>query len=331
MRAGAIVLASALTAGSVKKFFSDFRTQLSPRRIEIESELLGESGQNHLLQIAIRLSPREDDTLEDADARIAENELLAHFATRAESTTRRTGAERRVEREVARLELRKRDAAFGAAVSFREEVIGAFVRALDLDQAFGELECRLHRIVETAAIFGANYEAVDDDGDVVIHPPIKLRGLGDLDELTVDDGANEALLTRRIEQLAKLAFATAHERSENLDPRPFGPLEDGVGDLSRALTLYRAAAVGAVRSAGSRVQKPEVIVDLCHRPDRGARIMAGGFLLDGDRGRQSLDGVNVGLLHQTEELTGVTRQGFHVPALALGIYGVEGERRLPRT
>src|SRR3954464_8823827 len=120
MRAGAIVLASALTAGSVKKFFSDFRTQLPPRRIEIESELLGESGQNHLLQIAIRLPPREDDTLEDADARIAENDLLAPFSTRAESTTRRTGAERRVEREVARLELRKRDAAFGAAVSFEK-------------------------------------------------------------------------------------------------------------------------------------------------------------------------------------------------------------------
>ena len=48
-------------------------------------------------------------------------------------------------------------------------------------------------------------------------------------------------------------------------------------------------------------------------------------------GRQALDGIDVGLLHQLQELAGIGREGFDIAALALGIDGVEGERGLAGT
>jgi len=82
-----------------------------------------------------------------------------------------------------------------------------------------------------------------------------------------------------------------------------------------------------VRHAHAREQHAEVVVDLRDGADGRARILRGGLLLDRDRGRQSLDGVDLGLLHLLEELPGVGRQRLHVAPLAFGIDGVEGERR----
>ena len=60
--------------------------------------------------------------------------------------------------------------------------------------------------------------------------------------------------------------------------------------------------------------------------ERGLR--RGGLLLDGDGRRQAVDLVDVRLLHHLEELAGIGRQALDIAALALGIDGVEGERRL---
>src|SRR5690606_40288661 len=66
------------------------------------------------------------------------------------------------------------------------------------------------------------------------------------------------------------------------------------------------------------------------RADRRAGVLAGRLLVDGDRGRQALDEVDVGLVHLAEELAGVGRQRLDVTPLALGEDRVEGEARLAR-
>src|SRR5207253_11374155 len=110
-----------------------------------------------------------------------------------------------------------------------KEVLTAVVGPLNFDQAFGELEGSLNRIVETTPIFAPDNESVDDDRDVVIHSPIELGRVGDLDQLTVDDRADEALLARGIEQLAEFSLSAAHERRQDLDPGSFRPLQNGIG------------------------------------------------------------------------------------------------------
>ena len=92
----------------------------------------------------------------------------------------------------------------------------------------------------------------------------------------------------------------------------------------------RQVVVGAIGRAGAREQQPQVVVDLGHRADGRARVVAGGLLLDGDRRRQALDQVDVGLLHQLQELARVGGERLDVAPLALGVEGVEGERGLSR-
>ena len=103
-------------------------------------------------------------------------------------------------------------------------------------------------------------------------------------------------------------------------------VEDPLERLRRDL----AAAVVAVRHADVGEQQAQVVVDLGDRADGRARVGAGGLLLDGDRRRQPLDQVDVGLLHLLEELPGVGRQRLDVAPLPFGVDGVEGERRLAR-
>jgi hypothetical protein len=73
-----------LAAGGAEQHdIAHFLREIAPRRVEIELVLLGERRQHRLAQVAGRLAPRQDHTLEDRDARVAQDQLLAHFAPRA--------------------------------------------------------------------------------------------------------------------------------------------------------------------------------------------------------------------------------------------------------
>ena len=67
---------------------------------------------------------------------------------------------------------------------------------------------------------------------------------------------------------------------------------------------------GTERRPDPGIEEPEVIVDLGDGPDRAAGILARGLLLDGDGGREALDGVHVRFLHDAEELPGVRGEGL---------------------
>jgi hypothetical protein len=87
----------------------------------------------------------------------------------------------------------------------------------------------------------------------------------------------------------------------------------------------------ANRNADAGEQQPHVVVDFGHRAHGRARVAAGRLLLDGDGRRQTVDLVDVRLLHHLQELPRIGRQALHVAALALGIDRIEGERRLARS
>ena len=66
------------------------------------------------------------------------------------------------------------------------------------------------------------------------------------------------------------------------------------------------------------------------RPDRGARGGRAALLLQGDRGRKSVDGVDCGNGELVKETAGVGRDGFEVAALRLRVERAEGERGFAR-
>src|SRR6185437_3156076 len=82
--------------------------------------------------------------------------------------------------------------------------------------------------------------------------------------------------------------------------------------------------------AGTRPEQAHVVVDLGDGADGGARVAAGGFLLDRDGGGQAVDRVDVRLAHQFEELPRVGGQALDVATLALGVDRVERERGFAR-
>src|SRR5205814_2587144 len=60
------------------------------------------------------------------------------------------------------------------------------------------------------------------------------------------------------------------------------------------------------------------------------RVAGRALLVDRHGRRESLDEVDVRLLHLPEELAGVRGERLDIPPLTLGVDGVERERRLPR-
>ena len=223
----------------------------------------------------------------------------------------------------------KRDAARRAGQPLGEQERRA-VHHLDLDHALGELERRLERVGQAGAEGVLDHEAVDHDLDRVLLGLGELDLLGQLAELAVDAHPHVALAPQVEEQLAVLALAPANHRREQDDAAARGQRHEAVDHLLDGLRGDHAAAPGAMRDADPGEEHAQVVVDLGDRPDRRARVLRGGLLLDGDGGRQALDGVDVRLLHLLEELARVGRQRLDVAALALGVDGVEGERGLAR-
>ena len=106
---------------------------------------------------------------------------------------------------------------------------------------------------------------------------------------------------------------------------PLSTVDVPVDDLLRGLFGDGFATDGAVRHTDARPQQTQVVVDLGDGAHRGTRVARGRLLVDGHRRGQPLDEVDVGLVHLTEELTCVGRQGLDVAALTLGEDRVEGQ------
>jgi hypothetical protein len=190
---------------------------------------------------------------------------------------------------------------------------------------------RLDRVREPRALRPPHHQPVHHDRDVVVLAAVELRDLREVVRLAVHADPHEPLLLRRLEHVPELTLATAHQRREHLELRPLRPGEDQVGDLRGALALDRRAVFGTVRCPEARPQEAQVVVHLRDRPNGGARVVPAALLLDRDRWGEPLDGIHIGLLHQPEELAGISGERFDVAPLPLGVNRVERERRLPRS
>ena len=309
--------------------------QLLPRGVEREVQVVREALEQSLVVLEQPLAlgrPRDEHALADRELLVAEHEVDIHRHAGAEARARRAGAERRVERERARLDLGELQR---VAVRARQLLgeglprgIPLLVDEVDLHDAAGEPERRLDRVGDAAEDVGARDQAVDDDPDVVLVGLLERRRLGELDQLAVDDRARVALGAELLEEVDELALLLADDGRDDLVARALGQLHELVGDLLHRLALDDLAALGAVRHADARPQQAHVVVDLGDRADRRARVAVRRLLVDRHRGAEALDEVDVGPVDLAEELARVGAQRLDVAALALGEDRVEREARL---
>ncbi len=168
--------------------------------------------------------------------------------------------------------------------------------------ALGMGERGLEALGQTLALVSLDLQPIDDD----IHRMLlRLGELGqriDVMHLAIHAQAHEALRLELGKQVDLLALAVRDDGCEDHQLGVLGQRQHMINHLRDAHRRKGDAMLGAVRRAGTRVEQAQVIVDLGDGADGRARIVAGRLLLDGNRRRQALDQVDIGLLHQLQEL-----------------------------
>ena len=261
--------------------------------------------------------------------------LVGHDAVRIEVVHRAeplafgARAVRRVEREGARRHLGHADAALDAGQPAREQPVAAFER-VDDDDVVGEVERDFDRFCEPALDARLHDQPIDDDVDGVVAPAIELDVFVERAERAVDARLGEPFFLQLGELLLELPFAAADDRRQHVDARILRIQHHHVHDALERLRGDLAPALMAMRDADVREQQPQVVVNLGDGAHRRSRVRGGRLLLDGDRGRETVDEIDVRLLHLLEKLARVGRQRLDITPLPFGVNRVEGERRFSR-
>src|SRR5580704_14677388 len=86
-------------------------------------------------------------------------------------------------------------------------------------QPVAKLERGLEAFRKPRRHVGSDDDAVDDDFDVVLDLLVERRRIGDLVELPINLEPLEALFHQVGDLLARLAFAAARDRREEIEPR----------------------------------------------------------------------------------------------------------------
>ena len=311
------------------------RREVSPRRVDVEAEVLAEGFKLPGEKILVD-RPRGHGALAQGERIVGNDQLGVYLQMRTDPVAGRAGAVGGVEGEGARLDfldsqlvLVRTRTLFRVSALARRVVRGG-VDLLDGDEAAGEPQRRLDRVVQARGYAVSDDEPVDDDVDVVLDVLFELRRAVEADDLAVDPRPGESVGGELGEQLRVLALAAAGHRRENLETRAFGQGRHAVGDLFGALGADLLAAFRAELDAGARKKQAQVVVDFGDRADCRTRIVVRGLLIDRNRRGKPLDEIDVGLVHPPEEHPGVGAEGLDVSALPLGEDRVECQGRLAR-
>ena len=154
---------------------------------------------------------------------------------------------------------------------------------------------------------------------------LQLDLLVQLVQIPVHPGPDVAGPLGVLKDLGVLTLLAPDDGGHHLDAGALRQREDLIDDLVNGLLANLLAALGAVGGAHPGPQQAEVVVDLRHRAHGGPGVLAGGLLVNGDGGAETLDIVHIGLVHLAQEHPGIGAEGLHIPSLALGVDGVEGQ------
>ena len=319
----------AILTGAVEEDLLVGLLQLRPGLVDVDAVLLGDRGDQPSPVGGDAAVPGLQGALGEREGRVRDDQFGVDHPLEAEPVAALAGAVRRVEGEDPRLQLRDRGAAVEAGELLGEEQRLASWSTISTSiSPGGQAGGGLDRLREAPPQVGFHHQPVDHDRDVVFELFVEDDLLVEPAQLAVDLDPRVALEPHLLEQFPVLAFAPAHDRRHDHE---FGPLLEGhqpVDDLLLGLAGDLLAALGAVRDPDPRPEQPQVVVDLGHRADRRARVARGRLLVDRDRRRETLDRVDVRLLHQPQELARVGGERLDVAPLALGVDRVEGKARL---
>ena len=144
-------------------------------------------------------------------------------------------------------------------------------------------------------------------------------------DFAIHPDADETGATGGLENVLVLALLAAHLGGQQSNAAVFGKGQDSVNNLLDGLPLHGPAALGTVGLAHAGEKEPQVVVNLGNGAYRGSGVVGDAFLVNGYCRGKTLNVVHVGLVHASQELASVGRQGLNVPPLSLSVNGVESQ------
>ena len=107
----------------------------------------------------------------------------------------------------------------------------------------------------------------------------------------------------------------------------FGARGHGIKNGLWRVAHHLCTATFAIQMRSTGEQQLQVIVEFRHRAHGRARGAHWIDLIDGDGGRDAVDAVDLWPVLAIKELACVWREGFDITPLALGVQGIEHQRR----
>ena len=282
-------------------------------------------------QIALAIGPgrclqRLDHAVAQCLAGVGDHQPHVDADHPAEATTGLAGAESRVERKQRGLRVGVAQVAVGTVQTggvAPEIRFGALIQAVDIDAAAAALDRQLDRLDHPDLVGAGQPEPV---GHHIEHFPVIDHALGlDPGETA---GRQPLLDLGRCHGLGQLDRKGDHQPRVAL--RRSACHQAGVDRLGRVVS-HRLRGLLVEQLRGSGKQQFQVVVQLGHRADRGARSAHRIGLVDRDRRRHAVDPIDRRPIHAVEKLPRVGRKGLDIAPLALGVKCVEHQAGLART
>ena len=284
-----------------------------PRCLHGEAHLLGKGFQEVPVELLLGLGPVPglDRPILEALVRIRYNQLRVDFQAETQTCAGRAGTIGGVEGEGTGLDLiQLQFVPVGAGTFLGERLTPSGVLLVEIDEvdndgSLGKAEGRFHGVGQALSGRRLDDQAVNHHLYGVLLLFGQFDFLGKLAHLAVDDCPGVSIRTQQFQCLDEFALAALGNGGQNLEARSFRLAQEVVNNLLRGLRPYLLTADRTVRDARTGEEEPQVVIDLGNGSNRRAGIAIGGLLVDGNRWAQSLDEVNVGLVHLPQELAGV--------------------------
>ena len=329
-----VVEGELLPIGAVQNDVQHLFGQILDGGVQLEFILFGQGVKVHpgdAIGLDVVPARGSDGPLHNGQILVGDNHVRVNLHLGAQTHTGGAGAEGVIEGEHPGRQLLNGHAAVLTGVVLGEEDVPVLPHDVDDHQAAGQVGGHLHTVGEAAVDVLPDDQAVHHDLDIVFFVLLQLDLLAEIIGDAVHPAADIARLPGILKDLGVLALLPPDHRSHHLDAGSLGQGQDLVDNLVDGLLLDLLAADGTVGRAHPGPQQTEIVVNLRHGAHGGTGVFAGGLLVDGDGGRKAVNIIHIGLLHLAQEHPGIGGERLHIPPLALGIDGIEGQGGLARS